>query len=361
MEVNNLPELPEGDDLVLVIEQLKMGLKTRATGGDFEDSKYKVIRKRLLGVPLFSDSIPRFLQICRSVDEFWEFIKEEFSTYAERRNYLNEQFSPLLEKAEYESNEASLEFTNTYEEKQIIGSGGFGQVYLYEHKLLKMPFAVKVFSPAFYSGGDAELARFFQEARMLFQLNHSSIIRVYDAGLLGNRPFIRMEYFDGNNLNETIEKFGRIDPGSAKRLIKNVAEGLKHAHDIGIIHRDIKPSNIMVSKPNRFKIIDFGLGIYVENELHSRFTKVGEGIANSYFNAPELIRDPTLIDRRSDIYSLGAVWFCMVVGHPPVGTSIKKQLEEVEGLEEKDKINILKCLADTDSRYQSCEELIANL
>jgi len=354
--------MSEEDDLVLQIEQFKMGLVSRATGGEFDQKEYSRLRKIVLGIPGLEDRIPRFLKLCRSVDEFWGWIKAEAPTYAERRIILSEEINPILELVEYETGEGALDFKKNYEEKEIIGSGGFGLVYLYEHILLKLPFAVKIFAPAFYKGGEKELERFFQEARMLFKLNHPSIIRVYDAGLIGSRPFIRMEYFKGRNLNEVLNDHGRITLVKSLKMMKSVVDGMRHAHEvIGIIHRDLKPSNIMAASPNQFRIIDFGLGIFIENELHSRLTKTGDATISGYYNAPELVENPKLIDKRSDIYSLGAIWYTMLTGQPPAGTSIIENLNEVEGMNE-DYLNcITKCLASLEHRTSSCTELLSQL
>lgn len=358
MKVTELDNLPEEDDIVLQIEQFKMGLITRATGGDFEQKEYSRLRKMVLGIPSTNNLTPRFLKLCRTVDEFWEWIKAQAPTYAERRVIIGEALNPILEIVEYETSEGSLEFKKNYEEKKIIGNGGFGLVYLYEHRLLQMPFAVKIFAPAFYEGGEKELERFFQEARMLFKLNHPSIIKVYDAGLFGQRPFIRMEYFDGRNLNQILNEFGRLTPERALVMMEHIVSGMRYAHEVGIIHRDLKPSNIMAATPNQFRIIDFGLGIFIENELHSRLTKTGDATISGYYNAPELVENPKLIDKRSDIYSLGAIWYTMITGQPPAGTAIMDSMEEIDGLRENYMKCIAGCLANLNKRTASCEILL---
>jgi len=168
--MNELGSIPKNDDLAILVEQFKNGLMDFATGGDgIKDEEYKRIRKVLLVNQTISDLAPRFLKTCRSISEFRTFIKTEYSTYSERRKYLTEIFNPIIDRLEYEENRGALEFTTNYQEKELIGQGGFGQVYKYEHKLLKLPFAVKLFAPAFYQGGEKELERFFQEAKMLFQ------------------------------------------------------------------------------------------------------------------------------------------------------------------------------------------------
>ncbi len=362
MKSQELNNLPDDDDIVLQIEQFKMGLIAQATGGDLDEKEYSRLRKLVLGIPGIEEITPRFLKLCRTTSEFWGWIKGQAPTYAERRLIIAKEINPILELVEYETSEGSLEFQKNYEEKEIIGKGGFGLVYLYEHKLLNLPFAVKIFAPAFYEGGEKELERFFQEARMLFKLNHPSIIRVYDAGLIGKRPFIRMEYFDGRNLNEILHEYGRLSPKRALTMMNSIVSGMRHAHEeIGIIHRDLKPSNIMASAPNQFRIIDFGLGIFIENELHSRLTKTGEATISGYYNAPELVENPKLIDKRSDIYSLGAIWFTMLTGQPPAGTSIVESLNEIDGINEEYLNCITGCLANLNTRTANCNILLGQI
>lgn len=362
MNSTELPEVPAADDIVLQLEYFKMGLISKATGGDFENSEYSRLRKLVLAIPETEALIPKFLRICRTVDEFWGFMKGQSPTYAERRIFISEALNPILELVEYEVGEGALEFKKNYKEIKVIGNGGFGLVYLYEHRLLNLEFAVKIFAPAFHEGGEKELERFFQEARMLFQLNHPAIIRIYDAGLIGKRPFIRMEYFDGLNLNQVLSNHGTLSPDKALTMIDNIVDGLNYAHEqVGIIHRDLKPSNIMVSRPNKFKIIDFGLSIFIENELYSRITKTGENVISGYYNAPELVKNPKLIDKRSDIYSIGAIWFTMLTGQPPAGTTI---VEDLKALTELDiaYINcIAKCLASIENRFRNCAELLIEI
>lgn len=358
----NLPSALENDDLAILIEKLKVGLTSRATGGDYDDEEYKRIRKLILANPMLDKIVPKFLKICRSTDEFWGWIKSQSSTYQDRRLLLAESINPLIEVVEYETGEGALEFKKNYEEKELIGNGGFGMVYKYEHRLLKLPFAVKIFAPAFYDGksGEKELERFFQEARILFSLNHPNIIRIFDAGLIGNKPFIRMEFFGGKNLNELLLQHGTFTPEQTVIAMKNIVDAVGYAHEKGIIHRDLKPSNIMAMKPNQFRVIDFGLGIFIENELHSRLTKTGSQTISGYYNAPELVSNPKLIDVRSDIYSLGAIWFTLLTGQPPAGSNFISELQAM-GIEEKIVNIIKKCLHPLQLRYNSCNELLIDI
>lgn len=359
MKVSELDVMPEVDDIILQIEQFKLGLISRATGGEFEETEFRRTRKIILAIPRIEKLIPRFLKLCRTTNDFWGWIKAQAPTYAERRIIITEALNPILEIVEYEESEGALEFKKNYEEKGIIGNGGFGQVYLYEHLLLKIPFAVKVFAPAFYEGGEKELERFFQEARMLFKFNHPCIIKVHDAGLIGKRPFIRMEHFDGSNLNEILMKHGILDSKSALIMMGELVSGMRHAHeDIGIIHRDLKPSNIMAAFPNQFRIIDFGMSIFIENELHSRLTKTGEATVSGYYNAPELVENPKLIDKRSDIYSLGALWYTMLTGQPPAGTELMDNLKDIKGVDSRYMATIERCLVNIENRTKNCNDLL---
>ncbi|WP_330510208.1 serine/threonine-protein kinase [Petrocella atlantisensis] len=172
--------------------------------------------------------------------------------------------------------------------------------------MLDMDFAIKFLSPIFSDDPDKDQVRFFQEARMLFELKHESIINVYDVGILKNKPYIRMEYFDGEDLNTVLKKYGVFTLDTATDIILSVCEAMEYAHT-KVVHRDLKPSNIMISRPKKCRIIDFGLGIFKENQIYSRLTLVGKGVASGLYTAPELLVDPKIIDKRSDIYSIGAI------------------------------------------------------
>lgn len=349
------------NNFVLELENFKMDLTNFTTGkgsGNLNDKSYATIRKQLLSIDRMKDIIPEYIMKCRNLDDFWQFIKIKHSTYQGRRTYLAQTFTPVIEyfDDDLDSSKLSLE----YELGERIGGGGFGEVYKYHHKLLDMDFAVKFFSPLFPVEPEKDQIRFFQEAKMLFELNHESIISVYDIGILQNKPYIRMEYFDGKNLNEVLKEFGRLSVTKANLLIYNISKAILYAHK-KVVHRDLKPSNIMVAKPNRFKIIDFGLGIYREKQLCSRLTSVGNGVAGGLYTAPELLSNPKLVDKRSDIYSIGAIWYEVLVGRPPSGSQMKENLLEVEGVNNDYAAMIFKCLSDISLRYNDLEELTYDL
>jgi serine/threonine-protein kinase len=177
--------------------------------------------------------------------------------------------------------------------------------------------------------------------------------------MLGQRPFIRMEFFDGMDLNAVLRKYGTFSPAKSLSIIRLLAAGLAHAHAAGVVHRDLKPANIMIAKPEQLRIIDFGMGVFVEKDLYTRLTKTGQAAVGGHYTAPELVEDPRLIDIRSDIYSIGAVWYELLVGRPPVGAEATDVLRRNKSIPESHTNMILRCLADVDNRYSAAEELIA--
>jgi len=217
------------------IQEMKIGLTSRATGGEFDNYRYQELRKTLISSPLTKDKIPDFLRYCHSTDEFWSFIKGESSTYEGRRTIIREAFNPIIDNLE---NQSTIE--EHFKIGKQIGQGGFGVVYKVKHDLLKIDFAIKVFNPVFDEGKESDLQRFFREALILFEMQHQNIIRVFDVGLYDNRPFIRMELFEGCTLNDALRDYGLFNYPKGLTLVREIAKGLYHAHDeVKVIHRDL--------------------------------------------------------------------------------------------------------------------------
>jgi predicted Ser/Thr protein kinase len=177
---------------------------------------------------------------------------------------------------------------------ELLGSGGFGSVYRVYDPRLQLNFAVKVFDPSrFVTPNEKARERFLREAGLLFRLQHEHLIRIYDAGeLLDGQPFIKMEYFAGSDLQKAAAN-RPIPENEALRLTLRLASALAHAHTRGIVHRDLKPSNVLVSHArDDLRLIDFGLGILVEEAVErSRLTTSSLQFGNA-FAAPELLDDP---------------------------------------------------------------------
>jgi len=345
------------DNIVTLLEVLQEGVTAHATGGRWDDSEYRRIRRTIIEHPTLSQVVPEFLKKNRNLEEFWSFIKDKFKTYRERRLFISESLYPLFNKAEQNT---TIDLSS-YERRELLGQGGFGEVYRYRSNLLNMDFAFKIFSPIFRDDRDNYLERFFREAKILFGLNHKNIIRVFDIGIMEGRPFIRMECFEGRNLNEVLRQHGHVSPSKALKLVKEIIEALEHAYtSLKVVHRDLKPSNILVAR-NQFRIIDFGLGAFVEHEISSRLTRTGERVAGGYYTAPELLADPALLDPRCDMYSMGAIWYTLLLGRPPAGTEISNALENLELLTPQYRNAVIKMLAPLPRRYDSYANLLLEL
>lgn len=352
--------------LHLVAERFKQGLLAVATDGDYKNNDYMEDLKFLMADKKIEKLIPPIIQVNRTSADFRRAMQAKFKHYSERRDFIDEQMNPIFEyifAIESGTDRFSLDVLPE-ELRSENKRGGFGCIYKYHHKLLDMDFALKLFDPIFVSDEEniEGEKRFFREAKILFYLNHENIVRVYDIGRYNGQPYIRMEYVDGYNMQEYITKNGTV---SFKRTLKPIIallEGLKYAHSLGVVHRDLKPTNFMVTKDGKFKIIDFGISTFLEIEGHTRLTKTGEKVASGVYTAPELSENPKLRDIRSDIYSVGAIWYYLLVGHSPAGADMKKILLQSGNASELEASIVMKCLSSNiEDRYNNCDELLALL
>jgi serine/threonine-protein kinase len=202
-----------------------------------------------------------------------------------------------------------------------IGAGGMGEVYLAEHQLLKRPCALKLIRP-----GDAAdpmaLARFEREVRLTATLSHPNTVEIYDYGRAEDGTYYYvMEYLPGLNLAELVERHGPQPPGRVVYLLRQVCLALREAHAADLIHRDIKPSNIIVSRRGGMddvaKLLDFGLVLPTARSAARLPGGEGQILGTPLFMSPEQATGGGELDARSDIYSLGAVAYCLLTGRPP--------------------------------------------
>jgi serine/threonine-protein kinase len=239
-----------------------------------------------------------------------------------------------------------------------IGSGGFGTVYRAPDPRLGIDFALKVFDPfpGMTSHADARV-RFIREAGILFRLRHENIVRVFDAGELADgRPFIKMECFDGLNLQKSREV--RVPTtAEAIAIIGKLAAAVEHAHSRSIVHRDIKPSNVLVSETTEdVRLIDFGLGIIIEEAVsRARLTKTAQQFGDAYA-APELLEHAKTTDPAVDIYSIGAVWFWLHSGRSPKGTGLDAMIDGFD-LDADLKGSLRACLLPAEQRPSATQLL----
>lgn len=206
-----------------------------------------------------------------------------------------------------------------YTLKSQLGEGGFARVYLATHALLKRPTAIKILKPDQINAKN--LSRFEREVQLASGLNHPNTINIYDYGATENGSFYyAMEYIKGPSLQELIELDGPQSSARVIWILKQICQSLREAHDKGLIHRDIKPQNIMLCRRGGeydfVKVLDFGLARSMEAEQH-RVTETKLLIGTPLYIAPERIVDPTCMDPRSDIYSLGILGFFLLTGREP--------------------------------------------
>jgi tetratricopeptide (TPR) repeat protein len=247
-----------------------------------------------------------------------------------------------------------------------LGRGGMGVVFQARDKLLDRDVALKQLSPSVFNEEEAH-SRFLREARAASRLNHSNIVSVYDVIEDRNALFIAMEYIDGINLHQYMEKHPSLPFKLVLAVAGQVADALKSAHDKGVIHRDIKPDNIMITNKGKVKITDFGIAHMTESKL----TTTGIVIGTMKYMSPEQIKGEK-VTAASDLYSFGVVLYEMVTGSPPfekgdmtyhhVHTSpIPPRQVNHEIPESFEKI-ILKCLAkDPAKRYANAHDLLLDL
>ncbi|MDR2151532.1 MAG: protein kinase [Helicobacteraceae bacterium] len=350
-------------DLYDALKRFMFGLLAKATSGNYPENDYAKDRGIVLANAELRKLIPVDILEHHSADGFRRFAQGK-GGYVERRAFIENGLKPALSYLEGLMNDSDKFSLNaeSYELGEPLGHGGFGAVFKYHHKLLDMYFAIKIFEPLFASDDDRIEGenRFFREAKMLFHLNHENIVRVYDIGRAEGKPFIRLEFVDGRTLNNWIRDMGGVSFERSKKPIKGILTGLLYAHENGIIHRDLKPSNIMVKKDGAVKIIDFGISAYLETSDHTRLTKTGEQICGGLYQDPRLIADPALRDVRSDIYSLGGIWYFLLTNRDP--TTDARQILQNLGADVVTPAQadiILRCLnSDADQRFQSCKEIM---
>ena len=208
-----------------------------------------------------------------------------------------------------------------YRLTERLGSGGMGEVYLAEHRLLKRPCAVKLIRPS-AATDPKSLARFEREVRAIARLTHWNTVEIFDYGRTDDGTFFyAMEYLPGLSLQEVVERQGPLQSQRAVHLMRQVCDALTEAHALGLVHRDIKPSNIIASQRGGVydvaKVVDFGLATSIGDDQEMRLTQDGSIAGTPHFLAPERYLEDGDPDARSDIYSLGAVLYFLLTGRPP--------------------------------------------
>src|SRR5438309_4417772 len=192
-----------------------------------------------------------------------------------------------------------------------IGAGGMASVFKAYQPTLDRYVAIKVL-PAYHARDPIFVKRFEQEARSVAKLAHPNIVQIHDFGEQDNITYIVMEYVDGGTLKDRLKR--ALSVPEAADFIIQAAEGLDCAHRNGIIHRDVKPANMLVRRDGHLLLSDFGIAKILEGTTN--LTRVGTGIGTPQYMSPEQ-GTGQMVDRRSDIYSLGIVLFHCLAGRVP--------------------------------------------
>jgi serine/threonine protein kinase len=202
-----------------------------------------------------------------------------------------------------------------------LGEGGMGQVFKARHQLMRRTVALKIIRKE-QLAHPAAVQRFHREIRVAATLDHPHVVRAYDAAAVGDAHFLVMEYAEGSDLHRLVQRSGPLPLAQACTYIRQAALGLQHAHERGLVHRDIKPSNLQVTAQGAVvKILDMGLARW---QAPASSTAQGTDLTRAYafmgtadYVAPEQIDDPSHVDARADIYSLGCTFYDLLAGRRP--------------------------------------------
>lgn len=259
-----------------------------------------------------------------------------------------------------------------YEILQWIGGGGMAEVFLARHRAHGGLFAIKVLAEQLADEPEI-VARFMDEARTAATLGgHPNIAPVYDVGECGSLHWLIMPYIEGEDLKSYLERRGRLPQPEAVSIIRQVAEALAWAGERRFVHRDLKPANIRIDMSGRVIVLDFGIA--KAGDAPSARTRAGETLGTPYYMSPEQIRAEPC-DHRSDLYSLGVIFFELLtgmkpftgdsfraieIGHcqkapPALGTLVPDIDPELERI-----VNRL-LEKDRERRYQTARELLDDL
>ena len=197
-----------------------------------------------------------------------------------------------------------------------LGKGGMSTVYLAEHILMRARRAIKVL-PRNRVKDATYLKRFELEARAAAKLDDPNIVRTYDIDNEGDTHYIVMEYVEGRDLHQLVKKIGHLKFDTAADYIAQVARGLDHAHEMGLVHRDIKPANCLLDNNGVVKLLDMGLARIVDDAASLTIDNNENVLGTADYLAPEQAMNSHSADSRADIYSLGCTLYFLLTSHPP--------------------------------------------
>lgn len=189
-----------------------------------------------------------------------------------------------------------------------LGKGGMSAVYLAERTTDKLLLALKILDNQL-TNDNVQLERFIQEYAIISKLQSTFVVKIYEQGFTDERVYIAMEYFPGGDLKSHMNQ--PLTPKQSLTLIRDIGQALRAIHAEGIVHRDLKPKNIMFRQDKSLALVDFGSS--KELNFQGDLTQYGQVIGTLYYMSPEQCKG-ALVDNRSDLYSLGIIFYEMITG-----------------------------------------------
>ncbi|SEN61081.1 serine/threonine protein kinase [Amphibacillus marinus] len=202
--------------------------------------------------------------------------------------------------------------SDRYQVKRLIGGGGMANVYLGYDTILEREVAIKALKLE-YANDDEFISRFHREAQSATSLSHPNIVSMYDVDDEDGIYFMVMEYVEGMTLKKFIQHYGPISVEESIFIMEQICSAIEHAHDNHIVHRDIKPQNILVSPQKQVKVTDFGIALALSA---TSLTQTNSVLGSVHYLSPEQARGG-VANKKSDIYSLGIVFFELLTGRIP--------------------------------------------
>jgi serine/threonine protein kinase len=252
-----------------------------------------------------------------------------------------------------------------------LGAGGMGHVYKARDTQQDRVVALKVLSLRL-TDDEEFVARFKREVTASSSLQHPNIVAGISSGSLDGRPYLTMEFVDGQSLGKLIDAESHLPERKALLITREVARGLEFAHGKGVVHRDVKPDNVLVGE-NVIKLTDFGLAKILRDD--QRLTRSGIALGTPHYISPEQVEASRYIDHRADLYGLGAMLFHMLTGHVPfegennneimlahLNNALRDPRDLVKGISENTVRVLRKLMAKKAAdRYDSAGQLLEDL
>ena len=258
-----------------------------------------------------------------------------------------------------------------YEVTAELGRGGMGVVYAGFEPSLNRKVAIKALGEHLINDKDL-VERFMREAKATAALNDPNVIQIYFIGEEQGQPYFAMEYIDGQSLDDILKGNKALTVKHAKNILKQACLGLSAAHKKDLVHRDIKPANLMLTTEGVLKVVDFGIAR--TREYGDKLTNTGEFVGTPGYLSPEVCVGKE-VDARSDIFSLGIVFYEMLAGKVPFENDsplglmlevVQSEIPDIRNLnnkvDKKTSFILNKMIAKApEDRYQTCDEIIRDL